>query len=201
MNNTPPAVLDQETRGYLKHYESLESARERAHNHLNQTWLQLNRLILSELDAELQQSNQLEVISPDPNAIIGLRWTTSNFAGGVMIEIADVRRWTQVSGDRVVFTISSPKSATREYLRQVFTEVVLESAFRLGDELSQSLLRYSKESSRVISLALPLTLGTPRGEAQAILESLVLIWEIMEERRDDLSALLSPPTRALLGYF
>ena len=180
MNHASSSPIDAEAYRYLKHHALLESARKRAYEHLDQIWLQLNRLITRELGADLLKSNWLEVISPQPEMITGLRWSTSSLQGGVTLEIADVRRWTNISGERVVFTISSQRTATRQHLKRVLTPQRLTLAFKLGDQMSKSILSYSPESTRVISVALPLMLGDPRHEAASILESIAVIWELME---------------------
>lgn len=180
MKHASSSTLDDDALRYLRHHALLEGARSRVNLYLNQVWLQLNRLLLRELGGELNSSNWIEVISPTPDEIVGLRWSALLVEGGVTLEVADVRRWTHVSGDRVVFTLSSPNPATRRKLSLVLDDPTLDQAFSLGDQLSTSLLRYGSESSRVVSLAVDLSELEPRAEAGVLLGWMATFWSLVE---------------------
>ena len=181
MKHASSVPIDVEAQRYLKHYALLESARRGAHLHLNQIWLQLNRLITRELSGVLSKDNWVELISPEADQFIGLRWTTLSLGGGVTIEVADVRRWTSVSGDRVIFTLSAQDRTLRQTLRARLDDQTLSQTLNLGNQLSDSLLRYGTESSRIISVAVGLGTQNPRDEAGSILSWIALLWDLVEE--------------------
>ncbi len=179
MNHASSVPVDSDAHRYLKHHAVLEGARARAYVYLNQIWLQLNRLLTRELGGELRRDNWIEVISIDEDQMCGLRWRSTSLEGGVILEIADVRRWTHVSGDHIVFTVSSAHSQTRKLLTERCRDQWVESAFK-AIYPSVSLLKYGPESSRVISIATPLKLSEPRSEAQSVIEGIVSLWELIE---------------------
>ena len=179
MNHASSTPVDADARRYLKHHAVLDGARQRAYTYLNQTWLQLNRIITRELGGELRNDNWIEVISSSDEHLVGLRWRSNSLSGGVILEVADVRRWTHVSGDHVVFTISSSQPQTRAYLAECCSDDILENTFQqIGVNIS--LMKYGPKSSRVFSLALPLQFSDPRQEAQSLIEGIVSLWEIIE---------------------
>ena len=180
MNHASSSSVDTESKRYLRHHAVLEAARSQAHTYLNQIWLQLNRIISRELGGDLRQDNWIEIISPQDNEIVGLRWRANSLKGGVILEVADVRRWTQVSGDHIVYTISSQDKETRAYLVECCSDYLIENAFQnMGSPVS--LLKYGSKSSRVISIASPLRFTDPRQEAQTVIEGIVSLWEIIEK--------------------
>lgn len=182
MNHASSTPLDTEAKRYLRHHALLEAARQQSHTYLNQVWLQLNRILSRELEGELKESNWLELIasrSLSEESLVGLRWRSSGLQGDIILEVADVRHWTQVSGEHIVYTLSSPHSATRALLAERCSDSALEQSFAKANT-KISLIRYGAESSRVFSLACPLRLSDPRQEAQAVLEAMAYLWELIE---------------------
>ena len=186
MNHASSTPLDTEARRYLRHHALLESARQQSHTYLNQVWLQLNRILARELEGELKQNNWLELIASQSfqsESIVGLRWRSNSMQGGIILEVADVRHWTQVSGDHIVYTLSSPSSSVRSLLAERCSDLALEQSFAKANT-AISLIRYGAESSRVFSLACPLRFSDPRQEAQAVLEAMAYLWELIESESD-----------------
>jgi hypothetical protein len=179
VNHASSSPVDTEAKRYLRHHAVLESARGQAHTYLNQIWLQLNRVITRELGGELRHDNWIEIIPFEEDQIVGLRWRSQSLQGGVILEVADVRRWTQVSGDHIVYTVSSQNKQTRAMLAERCSDMQIDQAFQQMN-CPISLLKYGAESSRVISIASPLRFTDPRQEAQMVIEGIVSLWEIIE---------------------
>lgn len=198
MNHASAATVDDDARRYLKHHATLEASRERAYLYLNQVWLQLHRLLNRELVGDLRAENWIEVISTSEDQISGLRWRSTSLEGGVVLEIADVRRWTHVSGDQVVFTISSSSPKTRHLLTERCRDEWIERLFHKVYQRCAT-LKFGPESSRVISVAVPLSLVDPRSEAQRVIEGIVALWELIEggSPQDNIERIEAPPSLPL----